>query len=257
MSVIAYTGYGQRQGEFTTSPELTTGGMLRKAWTFSSTKGIWLYKSGTSGFANTGNEPYCEFYAAQVAKKMGLHAIDYALQNWHHILASKCKLFTDINTSYVPIGRVVRTGGIDAVIDYYKELGDEFYQELASMLVFDAVIINEDRHYGNFGLLRDNKTGKIVSPAPIFDNGLSLLCYGMRDDFDEIDDYIKKRTNPYGSDRQYFDLAKMVMGKKQKEELRKLIGFKFDESDVSNLPTWRLHALEDMIQRRVQELLSY
>ncbi len=257
LSLVAYTGYASRTNEFTTSPELTTGGMLRKAWVFSSTKGIWLYKSGTDGFANAGNEPYCEYYAAQVAKKMGLNAIEYELQNWYHILASKCKLFTDINTSYIPIGRIVKTGGIDAVIDYYKELGDKFYQELASMLVFDAVIINEDRHYGNFGLLRDNKSGEIIAPAPIFDNGLSLLCFGMRDDFREINQYIEKRTNPYGRGRQHMDLAKMVMGKKQKEELRKLIGFKFEESDVSNLPTWRLHALEDMIQRRVQELLSY
>ena len=40
------------------------------------------------------------------------------------------------------------------------------------MLVFDAVILNEDRHFGNFGVLRDNHTGKIIAPAPVFDNGL-------------------------------------------------------------------------------------
>ena len=31
-----------------------------------------LYKGGTSGFANTGKEPYSEFYAAQVAQAMGI-----------------------------------------------------------------------------------------------------------------------------------------------------------------------------------------
>ena len=69
----------------------------------------------------------------------------------------------------------------------FEELGEEFYQQLADMLVFDAVIINEDRHYGNFGLLRDNRSGSIISPAPVFDNGLSLLCYAMRDDFDKLE----------------------------------------------------------------------
>lgn len=39
------------------------------------------------------------------------------------------------------------------------------------MLVFDAVILNEDRHFGNFGLLVDSHTNKIIAPAPIFDNG--------------------------------------------------------------------------------------
>ena len=42
------------------------------------------------------------------------------------------------------------------------------------MLVFDAVILNEDRHFGNFGLLVDSHTNKIIAPAPIFDNGLSF-----------------------------------------------------------------------------------
>ena len=60
-------------------------------------------------------------------------------------------------------------------LDYYAGLGKEFYDELCSMLVVDAVIYNEDRHFGNFGILRDNHTGKIIKPAPIFDNGLSLF----------------------------------------------------------------------------------
>ena len=43
------------------------------------------------------------------------------------------------------------------------------------MLLFDAVIYNTDRHLGNFGLLVDSKTNKIIRPAPIFDNGNSLF----------------------------------------------------------------------------------
>lgn len=256
LSLIAYTGGSYDTGKFKTSPELTTGGMLRKAWRWKGEKGIWLYKGGTDGYANAGNEPYCEFYAYQVAKAMGLNAVEYELENWKGILASKCRIFTDINTSYIPVGRIVKTGGIDACLDYYRELGEEFYQELASMLVFDAVVLNEDRHFGNFGILRDNRSGKIVSPAPVFDNGISLLCYAMKDDFDDIGKYIKERSNPYGYKRQYMELAKEVMGPLQRKQLRKLIGFKFTESDRCNLPTWRLRALEEIIQKRVKELLK-
>ena len=257
ISLIAYIGYGDVSRGFGTTPELTTGGMLRKAWHFSSTKGIHLYKAGTSEFANAGNEPYSEFYASQVADKMGLHHVHYDLANWHGILASKCKLFTDIDTSYIPIGRIVPTGGIDACIDFYKKLGDEFYQELASMLVFDAVILNEDRHFGNFGVLRNNWSGKIISPAPIFDNGLSLLCYGMKSDFeDNLEEYINSRTNPHGSENQFVELAKRVMGPKQKEELRHLINFRFQESNVANLPSWRTNALEEMVRARAKMLLA-
>ena len=45
---------------------------------------------------------------------------------------------------------------------------------LEDMLVFDAIICNTDRHYGNFGVLVDNKTNAIAAPAPLFDHGNSL-----------------------------------------------------------------------------------
>jgi len=259
LSLIAYTGnYQGLEKKLRTTPELTTGGMLRKAWRFFGKNSIWLYKGGTFGFANTGNEPYSEYYAYQIAKKMGINAVAYDLENWSGILASKCRLFTDIDTAYVPIGRIVTAGGIDAVIKYYKNRGEGFYQQLVDMLVFDAVILNEDRHYGNFGVLRDNKSGRIIAPAPVFDNGVSLLCYALKDDFAEekLKEYISERTNPYGYDNQFIPLAKRVMGKRQKDMLRKLINFRFEESDLSNLPGWRLHALEEVIQERVAELLK-
>ena len=108
LSLVAYTGIGQSDAAFTTSPELTTNGMLPKGWRFIEGDGIYLYKGGTSGAANTGNEPYSEFYASQIAEVMGLHAVRYELENWKGILASRCKLFTDIDTAYIPIDRIVR-----------------------------------------------------------------------------------------------------------------------------------------------------
>ena len=256
LALVAYTGGRYSDRNFRTTPELTTGGMLRKAWRFFGPDNIWLYKGGTFGFANAGMEPYSEYYASQIAKRMGLNAVEYKLENWMGILASKCELFTNRYLSYVPAGRIVTTGGIDACIEYYKELGDEFYQQLADMLVFDAVILNEDRHYANFGLLRENITGRIVAPAPVFDNGVSLLCFAMRDDFRDIDEYIKTRSNPYGREDQFVPLAKKVMGHRQREKLRRLINFRFEESDVSNPPSWRVHALEDLVQDRVKLLLE-
>ena len=112
------------------------------------------------------NRPNSEYYACQVAEAMGIPCVRYDLENWKGILASKCKLFTDIDTAFVPIGRIIRKSTLKSCLDYYKSLGDAFYEQFCSMLVFDSVIYNEDRHFGNFGLLRNNHTGKIISPAP-------------------------------------------------------------------------------------------
>ena len=177
LALVAYTGAGGSRQAFTTSPELTTGGMLPKAWRYVEHDGIYLYKGGTTGASNAGREPYCEYYASQIAETMGLNAVHYDLENWKGITASKCELFTNIDTAYIPIGRIVRTGGIAACLAWYDKLGTEFSEQLRSMLVFDALIYNEDRHFGNFGVLRDNHSGEIIAPAPIFDNGLS--CSAM------------------------------------------------------------------------------
>lgn len=254
LSLVAYTGVGASNRAFTTSPELTTQGMLRKAWRFIEDDGIYLYKGGTEGAANTGKEPYSEYYAYQIAKAMGLNAVAYDLENWKGILASKCKLFTDIDTAFVSIGRIVKECGIKACLDYYKSISDEAYEELCSMLVFDAVIYNEDRHFGNFGILRDNHTGKIIGPAPIFDNGLSLFNFAMSKDFEKLSEYAKTRTTPYGVS--FESICMEVMGKKQAAQLRKLLGFKFERHPSINLPEERLQAIEKHIEARAIELLS-
>lgn len=252
LSLVAYTGIGGGVTPFTTSPELTTNGMLAKSWR--TVKGdIYLYKAGTEGFANTGKEPYSEFYAYQIAKAMGLDAVYYNLGKWKGKLCSICPLFTDIHTAYVPIGRIVTEGGMKAVMEYYRELGEEYYQQLASMIVFDAVICNEDRHFGNFGILRDNRTGEILKPAPIFDNGLSLFNYAMDDDFEDISVYAQTRRTADGVD--HVERARVVMGAKQREQLRHLLNFRFERHATYNLPAKRLKKIEAFVQERARELL--
>ena len=251
---IAFTGYGSyTRSSFRSSPEFTTNGMLAKSWRRIKGK-VMLYKSGTEGFANSGLEPYSEFYASQVARKMELNHIDYNLSKWKGKLCSTCELFTNQDISFIPIGRLVKTGGIEAVIEYYKNLGDNYYQELIDMLVFDAVILNEDRHFGNFGLLVDSNTNQIIAPAPIFDNGLSLLCYAMDSDFKEINTYVSTRLPATYQD--FIGFVKPLMSNRQKDKLRKLINFKFDRKTRYKLLNKRLKQLEKIIQERVMLLLD-
>lgn len=254
LSLVAYTGAGGSREAFSTSPELTTNGMLRKAWRFVEGDGIYLYKGGSEGASNAGNEPYSEFYACQIADRMGLECVQYDLENWKGILASKCKLFTNIDTSFVPIGRILHKATLKTCLDYYQSLGNDFYEQLCSMLVFDALIYNEDRHFGNFGLLRDNHTGEIIAPAPIFDNGLSLFNFATPDNFRNLGEYAKTRSNPYYVS--YEDICREIIGPKQKAELRRMVDFKFTRHPSLNLPEERLSAIERQLGERTRELLS-
>ena len=83
---------------------------------------------------------------------------------------------------------------------------------LEDMLVFDAIICNTDRHYGNFGVLVDNKTNTIAAPAPLFDHGNSLFSLGGTDLWDNqkaFDEYARTLL-PLAYD-DFFAAAKSAM----------------------------------------------
>jgi hypothetical protein len=253
LSLVAYTGVTKSDAAFSTSPELTTDGMLPKAWRFIEGEGIFLYKGGTSGFSNTGKEPYSEFYASQVAMAMNLDAVHYDLENWKGILASKCKLFTDIDTSFISIGRIVKSGGLSAVVKYYDEL--DYADAVRDMLVFDALTYNEDRHFGNFGLLRDNHTGEIKVPAPIFDNGNSLFNYATADNYKNLDEYAVKRLPVYDGTT-FEGICGAFMTARQIEKLRKVLNFSFTRHPKLNLPEEHLAAIEKHLRKRASQLIN-
>ena len=123
LALIAFTGYGSSvRSSLASCPEFTTNGMLPKCWRRVNGE-IKLYKGGTSGASNTGNEPYCEYYAAQIAKELGISAIDYGLSKWKGALCSTCVLFTSKEYAFLPVGKVVTSGGMEAVASYYEKMG--------------------------------------------------------------------------------------------------------------------------------------
>ncbi len=139
-------------------------------------------------------------------------------------------------------------------LDYYRSLGADFYEQLCSMLVFDALIYNEDRHFGNFGLLRDSHTGEFIAPAPLFDNGMSLFNFAMPEDLKDLNAYAGRRSNLYGAS--YSEICKEVMGPVQKAQLQQMLDFKFTRHPSFNLPEERLTAIEKQLNARTEELLS-
>jgi len=257
LALIAFTGYGSNlRASLNSSPEFTTNGMLPKCWRRVDGK-IMLYKGGTSGASNTGFEPYSEFYAAQIAEVMEINAISYGLSRWKDTLCSTCELFTSKERSFIPVGRIVKKGGFEAVEAYYSELDTEYQRAFGDMLLFDAAICNTDRHLGNFGFLIDNATNKIVAPAPLFDHGNSLFnfagtdCWTSANSLQEYADTLL--PNVYDD---FFGTAKAHMDNESREKVRKLLEFRFKRHSRYNLPPKRLKIIEDQIHKRARMLLE-
>lgn len=257
LALIAFTGYGSSvRSSLASCPEFTTNGMLPKCWRRVAGE-IKLYKGGTSGASNTGNEPYCEYYAAQIAKELGISAIDYGLSKWKGALCSTCVLFTSKEYAFLPVGKVVTSGGMEAVASYYEKMGAAYAKALADMLVLDAIICNTDRHFGNFGFLVDNRTNEIVAPAPLFDHGNSLFNFAGKDDLasDAALTAYAQTLMPCVYD-DFIGTAKAVLTPEHREGLRHLLNFRFKRHSHYNLPEERLDLLEKQVQKRARELLG-
>lgn len=257
LAELAFTGYGSSlRSSLFSSPEFTTNGMLRKCWRRINGK-VYLYKGGTEGASNTGFEPYSEFYAAQIAAAMGIAAIPYGLSRWKGVLCSTCELFTSKEYSYIPVGHLVTKGGMDAVKTYYESLGAEFTAALHEMLVFDAVICNVDRHFGNFGVMVDNRTNTVVSPAPLFDHGNSLFNFAGMDAWSSdaaLEEFIETLAPSVYDD--FLGTAKSVLTPELREKLRHLLTFRFKKHPRYNLPAKRLRMIEKQVQKRARVLLD-
>lgn len=257
LGLIAFTGYGTTRSSFSSSPEFTTNGMLPKCWRRVDGE-IRLFKGGTSGAVNTGNEPYSEYYAHQIADILGVRSVEYGLSRWKGILCSTCRLFTDRDHSFIPVGRLVKNGGLEAVTEYYKSLGQPFADSLEDMFVLDGIICNTDRHFGNFGLIVDSHTNRIIEPGPLFDHGNSLFNYAAPDDMaseETLDRYIESLRPCVYDD--FLEEARKSVRERHRKGLRKLATLKhLKRNPRYNLPDQRLCMIEKEVRKRAGLLMG-
>lgn len=177
-----------------TSPEFTSDGSFPKCWVRQGTT-INLYKAGGTGAVNVGLEPYSEYMSSYVADTLSLYlsattTVTYDLLLFKKHLCSSCILFTDESVGFVPFSRIAKPGykyNIDNVLDACDSLG--FLQQAEEMLLIDSIIMNQDRHLGNFGFLVNNDTFQITGFAPLFDYNISMLCNALETDLDNYSDY--------------------------------------------------------------------
>lgn len=257
LAFIAFTGIGSSvRSSLASSPEFTTNGMLKKCWRRDDGT-IFLYKGASYGASNTGYEPYSEFYASEIARTIGINAVPYTLKKWKGELCSVCENFTSLKYSFIPAGRLVKSGGMQAVRELYQQLGPEFISALNEMIVFDAIICNTDRHFGNFGVLVDNDSNRIVKPAPLFDHGNSLFSLIGLDDL-ETEETFQSYVNTL-QPRVYDDFieeARVVMTEENRAQLRKLLNYRLKKHTRYNVPEQRYRLINKQIQKRAGLLLG-
>ncbi|MCL2051320.1 MAG: excisionase [Lachnospiraceae bacterium] len=161
------------------SPDNTSDGWLKKKWKISGNMRV-LIKGGSTPYRQ---EPLNEVLATALYRRLGtISHIPYSLKWDDGLPYSICENFITKDTELVSAYRInlaakkmnhhstyehflscCETLGIPGMADFLD------YQ-----LATDYLIANTDRHFNNFGAIRDPVTLEWLGPAPIFDSGTSL-----------------------------------------------------------------------------------
>ena len=160
------------------SPDYTTNGNLEKCWKIISGK-RYLIKGGEC------QEPFNEVVASKLMDQMDIPHVPYTLTEINGKTYSLCEDFVDQRTELIPAWRILEvkkrrneTSAWQHFVDCCNELGIPGPVEfLDRMIVLDYIIANKDRHYNNFGALRNAETLEWLGMAPIYDSGSCFYFY--------------------------------------------------------------------------------
>jgi hypothetical protein len=180
------------------SPDSTSNGWLKKKWAIADGK-PWLLKGGSQPFKQ---EPFNEVIASSIMRRLGVPHVPYTLNLVGSEPLSVCQDFITKDTELVSAWHIRLSGEKSGSMSEYQHflnccetLGiPGVKKSVDRMLTVDFLIANEDRHFYNFGAIRNAETLKWLCPAPIFDSGTSLWC-------NIVEDYIsassKQESKPF------------------------------------------------------------
>lgn len=160
------------------SPNNTTNGMLKKSWIIEDGKRYLL----KGGYKNDYLQPFNEVLASIICDKLGFDHVTYTLDRFKNKVVSKCLCFINKDTELIPASQIMygitkhkTSKDYNEYIKILEQNGIKNAREkIENMYILDFLMMNEDRHLNNFGIIRDVNTLEWLDVAPIFDNGESL-----------------------------------------------------------------------------------
>ena len=160
------------------SPDNTSDGWLKKKWKIVGGKRC-LIKGGSDPFHQ---QPLNEVMAAIVMERLDIPHVPYSVIWDDGFPYSVCENFVTSETELISAYYIHNTKKIEDINHLYEHYLDccsglgipNSQMHVDKMLVVDYLIANNDRHFGNFGAVRNAVTLEWVAPAPLYDNGSSF-----------------------------------------------------------------------------------
>jgi len=164
----------------TPSPNYCVDGSIEKRWIINEKGERVLLKGSRHKIMQ---EPFNEVIAGKIMEEFRIFHVPYELKsNYDLIPYSECKTMADINNEYITANWVIGTEeyGTKEIYNHFIDICKnngilDAKERLDEMIAIDFLIGNDDRHKGNFGILRNSDSLNWIKIAPIFDNGNSLF----------------------------------------------------------------------------------
>jgi hypothetical protein len=161
------------------SPDVGSGGNLRKRWMIGPDNTRLLVKAGRKPYLQ---EPCNEVIATVICEYLNIPHVPYILKKRDGEPVCYCTNMTTKDIEFIDAINVYDTRAKninDSLYDHYSKCTDALHianitPMLDRMMVLDYTLFNHDRHFRNFGVMRNSSTLEYVGPAPIFDSGSSL-----------------------------------------------------------------------------------
>jgi hypothetical protein len=236
------------------TPDMTSNGNYEKRWKIIDGE-RYLLKAGSKIY---NQEPFNELIATKLYERLlnKDEYVEYSVIFDDDKAISKCKNFITKNTELVPAWKINEyyefLDDEDKYTHYIRclnNLGIKDAETLTDkMIVCDYIIANKDRHFNNFGVIRDVNTLKFIGVAPIFDNGCSLW-------YDENDMYVGEffLTKPF---EEYEKTQLSLVKKLEWLDISKLEDFPNEVKTILSmdklLSKERINKIVDQIKLRIE-----
>lgn len=164
--------------------ELLADGARMKYWITTKTGEQYVYKKDKCHADGTYTYESCaELLASRIGAMIGVPVVDIVLGDheifskvmWTEKLHTFIELSEELSHSFHMSN--LQTFNIRTLLN---STANPYCSEIVTMLLFDALIGNSDRHPGNF--MYSTERGFY----PLFDNGSSFLCYVKDDIIDDV-----------------------------------------------------------------------
>ena len=193
------------------SPDSSSDGELKKKWIISN--GVrCLLKGGRKTFQQ---EPFNEVLVSKMCDELHINHVPYKLvKKRENQFFSACPCMVDENTELISAWELFNAASKNNTMSYFEQFIEgvrncnisfdgEIKRNLSNMFTLDYVVANTDRHFKNFGFIRDADSLEWKGLAPLYDTGNSLFydesLYNLRNPKFRLPEKIKAK--PFNSNQ--------------------------------------------------------